>query len=451
MTDRTDRSKKGGKKAPPRGARPTGDTDRPRSSRAGRRPPAAGRDGYQGARRPDSGAGPRRRPDGPDAEGERSGFRSSGRTGGPSRPTHGRTGRPEDGRSAGRDQRAGGRPGERSAGERPRGYRTSTDRPQRTDRGDERNDRGGERQGSRGTGGPRRERPVRERGTHDRTDRNRHEGAGEARPAARGPRLAGAKPFRKPSARGERSRKPGAEPTGDGLIRLNRYLAQSGVASRREADELIKAGVVTVNGVVVTELGTKVHAGDKVHYGGQRLSMEKPRYVLLNKPKGFITTTDDPKDRRTVMQLVAAACPERLYPVGRLDRNTTGLLLMTNDGDLAKKLTHPSHGAEKIYHATLDKAVSKAHLQQLVDGVELEDGMAQADEASFVEGSTRKEVGLKLHMGRNRIVRRMFEALGYEVLKLDRVVFAGLTKKEIPRGTWRMLTDREVVLLKQRK
>lgn len=173
--------------------------------------------------------------------------------------------------------------------------------------------------------------------------------------------------------------------------------------------------------------------------------------MLLNKPKGFITTTDDPKDRRTVMQLVAAACPERLYPVGRLDRNTTGLLLMTNDGDLAKKLTHPSHGAEKIYHATLDKAVSKAHLQQLVDGVELEDGMAQADEASFVEGSTRKEVGLKLHMGRNRIVRRMFEALGYEVLKLDRVVFAGLTKKEIPRGTWRMLTDREVVLLKQRK
>jgi 23S rRNA pseudouridine2605 synthase len=292
---------------------------------------------------------------------------------------------------------------------------------------------------------------VRERGTHDRADRNAHDGASEARPAARGPRHGGARPFRKPSARGERSRKPGAEPAEDGLIRLNRYLAQSGVASRREADELIKAGVVTVNGVVVTELGTKVHAGDKVHYGGQRLSMEKPRYVLLNKPKGFITTTDDPKDRRTVMQLVAAACPERLYPVGRLDRNTTGLLLMTNDGDLAKKLTHPSHGAEKIYHATLDKAVSKAHLQQLVDGVELEDGMAQADEASFVEGSTRKEVGLKLHMGRNRIVRRMFEALGYEVLKLDRVVFAGLTKKEIPRGTWRMLTDREVVLLKQRK
>lgn len=237
----------------------------------------------------------------------------------------------------------------------------------------------------------------------------------------------------------------------DGLVRLNRYLAQSGICSRREADDLIKAGVVTVNGVVVTELGTKVMPGDKVHYGGQRLNMEKKRYVLLNKPKGFITTTDDPKDRRTVMQLVANACPERLYPVGRLDRATTGVLLMTNDGDLAKKLTHPSHGAEKIYHVTLDKAVTKAHLLQLVEGLTLEDGPAQADEAQYVEGATKREVGVRLHMGRNRIVRRMFEHLGYEVLKLDRVVFAGLTKKDLPRGTWRHLSEKEILFLSKRK
>ncbi len=223
------------------------------------------------------------------------------------------------------------------------------------------------------------------------------------------------------------------------------------MASRREADDLIKAGVVTINGKVVTELGTKVRPGDKVHYGGQRLSMEQKRYVLLNKPKDFITTTDDPHDRRTVMALVENACPERLYPVGRLDRNTTGVLLMTNDGDLAKKLTHPSHGAEKIYHVTLDKAVAKAHLEQLVQGVELEDGPAQADEATFVQDSSKKEVGLKLHMGRNRIVRRMFEALGYEVVKLDRVVFAGLTKKDLPRGKWRHLTEKEVLFLTKRR
>lgn len=234
-------------------------------------------------------------------------------------------------------------------------------------------------------------------------------------------------------------------------MRLNRYLAQSGVASRREADELIKAGVVTVNGKVVTELGTKVYPSDKVHYGGQRLSREQPRYVLLNKPKDFLTTTDDPRERRTVMALVESACPERLYPVGRLDRNTTGLLLLTNDGDLAKKLTHPSYGAEKIYHVTLDKSVTKAHLDQLVEGVELEDGPAQADEASFVEAGSKREVGLKIHMGRNRVVRRMFEALGYDVVKLDRVIFAGLTKKDLPRGKWRHLSEKEVMFLTKRK
>ena len=256
---------------------------------------------------------------------------------------------------------------------------------------------------------------------------------------------------RGPDRSSKRGRKAEEGGTGDGRIRLNRYLSNAGVASRREADKLIEAGVVTVNGVVVTELGTKVGPGDRVHYGGQRLSTETKRYVLVNKPKDFITTTDDPHDRRTVMALIEHACKERLYPVGRLDRNTTGLLLMTNDGDLAKKLTHPSFGAEKIYHATLDKAVTRADLEKLVAGIELEDGLATADEASFVANGTKKEVGLKLHMGRNRVVRRMFEALGYEVVKLDRVVFAGLTKKDLPRGKWRHLTDREVLFLSKRK
>ncbi|MEO8587812.1 MAG: pseudouridine synthase [Flavobacteriales bacterium] len=241
------------------------------------------------------------------------------------------------------------------------------------------------------------------------------------------------------------------EGTGDGRIRLNRYLSNAGVASRREADDLIKAGVVQVNGVTVTEMGTKVGPGDRVHYGGQRLSTEKKRYVLVNKPKDFITTTDDPHDRRTVMALIDDACTERLYPVGRLDRNTTGLLLMTNDGDLAKKLTHPSHGAEKLYYVTLDKSVTQADLEKLVEGVELDDGIATADEAAYVQGATKREVGLKLHMGRNRVVRRMFEELGYDVVKLDRVAFAGLTKRDLPRGNWRHLTEKEVLFLSKRK
>ncbi|MFZ1688534.1 MAG: pseudouridine synthase [Flavobacteriales bacterium] len=235
-----------------------------------------------------------------------------------------------------------------------------------------------------------------------------------------------------------------------GQVRLNRFIANSGICSRREADDLIVAGTVTVNGKVVTELGTKVGPDDVITYGGARISMEKKRYVLINKPKDTITTTEDPMDRRTVMSLVSAACPERLYPVGRLDRNTTGVLLLTNDGDLAKKLTHPSHGAEKIYHVTLDKSVTAKDLRQLTDGIALEDGPSAADEASYV-GESKSEVGLKLHMGRNRIVRRMFEAMGYEVVKLDRVLFAGLTKKDLQRGHWRHLTEKEVTLLKRVK
>ncbi len=256
---------------------------------------------------------------------------------------------------------------------------------------------------------------------------------------------------RRPFRRGERSdRFSLPNPANDGLIRLNRYLAQAGIGSRREADELITTGVVTVNGKVVTELGTKVKPEDIVHFGGQKLSVEQKRYVLLNKPKDTITTTDDPRDRHTVMTLIAKACSERLYPVGRLDRNTTGVLLLTNDGDLAKKLTHPSHGAEKLYHATLDRALTVDELHKLTEGVHLDDGLANADEVSFV-GASKREVGLKIHMGRNRVVRRMFEALGAEVVKLDRVMFAGLTKKELQRGHWRHLSEKEVTWLKQMK
>lgn len=256
---------------------------------------------------------------------------------------------------------------------------------------------------------------------------------------------------RRPFRRGERSdRFSLPNPANDGLIRLNRYLAQAGVGSRREADELITSGAVTVNGKVVTELGTKVKPEDLVHFGGQKLNIEQKRYVLLNKPKDTITTTDDPRERHTVMTLIAKACSERLYPVGRLDRNTTGVLLLTNDGDLAKKLTHPSYGAEKLYHATLDRSLTVDELHKLTDGVHLEDGLAHADEVSFV-GATKREVGLKIHMGRNRVVRRMFEALGAEVVKLDRVMFAGLTKKELQRGHWRHLSEKEVTWLKQMK
>jgi 23S rRNA pseudouridine2605 synthase len=334
--------------------------------------------------------------------------------------------------------RADGTPHSKRFGKRPpKAVREggSTERPKRTD---ERRFEGG-RKAAAPSG--RDDRPA--------TRRADREG-GERKPPYRkpGPGKGGAKE-RSGSYRG----RPKPEPRGedDGSIRLNRYLAMSGVASRRDADALIKAGVVTVNGQVVTELGTKVKPTDKVHYGGQRLSRETKRYVLLNKPKDFLTTTEDPRDRRTVMALVEQACAERIYPVGRLDRNTTGLLLLTNDGDLAKKLTHPSHGAEKIYHVTLDKSVTKADLDQLVEGVPLEDGPARADEARYVEGASRREVGLKLHMGRNRVVRRMFEALGYEVVKLDRVVFAGLTKKDLPRGKWRHLSEKEVLFLTKRK
>jgi 23S rRNA pseudouridine2605 synthase len=231
-------------------------------------------------------------------------------------------------------------------------------------------------------------------------------------------------------------------------IRLNRYISNSGVCSRREADELIEAGVITVNGKVVTELGVKVSPDDEVRYDGQRIYPEKFRYVLLNKPKDYITTLDDPEGRQTVMFLVRKACKERIYPVGRLDRATTGLLLLTNDGDLAKRLTHPSHGVQKIYHVELDQKVDPTHLQKMREGIMLEDGMIKADDVAFTgDGEDKKSVGIEIHSGRNRIVRRMFEYFGYNVKKLDRVVFAGLTKKDLPRGEHRHLTEKEVAFL----
>lgn len=238
----------------------------------------------------------------------------------------------------------------------------------------------------------------------------------------------------------------------DGLIRLNKYISNSGICSRREADELIKAGTVTVNGEVVTEMGYKVTIEDVVTYGGEKLVNERKKYLLLNKPKGFITTLDDPQDRKTVLSLISGACKERLYPVGRLDRNTTGLLLFTNDGEITKKLTHPSFGARKIYHVELDKALTHADMQQIMDGVELEDGRIEADDIQYVGGGDDKKIiGIELHSGKNRIVRRIFASLGYEVFKLDRVSFAGLTKKNLPRGNYRFLTEQEVSFLKMLK
>lgn len=241
-------------------------------------------------------------------------------------------------------------------------------------------------------------------------------------------------------------------PKATGQIRLNKYLADSGICSRREADDLILAGAVSVNGVVVTELGTKVNTTDKVVYGGETLNREKLRYVLLNKPKGVITTSDDPYERHTVMELVEGACQERIYPVGRLDRNTIGLLLLTNDGDLAKTLTHPSHEVKKLYHATLDKPLTKNDLMKIREGLVLEDGPIEVDGIDWVvDDPTKREIGIEIHSGRNHIVRRIFESLGYEVVKLDRVMFAGLTKQNLPRGHWRFLTPSEISILKRIK
>jgi len=232
------------------------------------------------------------------------------------------------------------------------------------------------------------------------------------------------------------------------MIRLNKYLANAGICSRREADEFIQAGLVKVNGGTVTELGVKVKRSDEVTFHNDPINLEQKVYVLLNKPKNCVTTADDPQERLTVMDLVKTACHERIFPVGRLDRNTTGVLLLTNDGDLASKLTHPKFLKKKIYHVWLDKDVSVDDMQKMAEGVELDDGEIHADAISYVTEGDNTQVGVEIHSGRNRVVRRMFEALGYHVMKLDRVYFAGLTKKNLKRGQWRYLNDREVSMLR---
>lgn len=254
--------------------------------------------------------------------------------------------------------------------------------------------------------------------------------------------------WKSPKSSGRKSKAPTLEES-DGKIRLNKYIANAGVCSRREADDLIKSGAVKVNGKIITEMGYRISPSDKVQYGDETLSRETKRYLLLNKPKDYITTSSDPSGRKTVMELVSKACRERLYPVGRLDRATTGLLLMTNDGDLAKRLTHPSHQVKKVYHVTLNKNLKAVDMKRIMEGVELEDGTTGVDSINYVgDGSDKSEVGVELHSGKNRIVRRIFEHLGYEVVKLDRTYFAGLTKKDLPRGKFRFLTEKEVIMLR---
>jgi len=241
---------------------------------------------------------------------------------------------------------------------------------------------------------------------------------------------------------------PAEQPISDGLIRLNKYISNSGVCSRRDADKIIADGLITVNGKVITELGFKVSLDDDVQYEGKRLNPERKVYLLLNKPRGFVTTLDDPHAERTVMQLIENACKERVYPVGRLDMQTTGLLLFTNDGELAKKLTHPSYEKKKVYHVQLDKDLEPEDLQKIKQGVELEDGFISADEIELIDYNDKRQVGIEIHSGKNRIVRRIFNHLGYNVERLDRVMFAGLTKKDLPRGRYRFLTPQEVSFLK---
>jgi len=233
------------------------------------------------------------------------------------------------------------------------------------------------------------------------------------------------------------------------IIRLNRFIAHSGVCSRREADELIGNGLITVNGKMVTDLGTKVSAGDDIRYKNRRLSAEKKVYILMNKPRGYVTTVEDPHADQTVIDLIGDACSERVYPVGRLDKETTGVLLLTNDGDLTGKLTHPKYKRKKIYHVFLDKAVTRNDLTLLTEGVELDDEMITADAVSYADPDDKTQIGIEIHSGQNRVVRRIFEKLGYRVKKLDRVYFAGLTKKNLQRGKWRFLSDKEISMLKR--
>ncbi len=259
--------------------------------------------------------------------------------------------------------------------------------------------------------------------------------------------------LRKKSSKSKAKEKAGNElpvASASGVIRLNRYLANSGICSRREADKRIAMGLVSVNGKVVTEMGYKVKPGDEVRYENRLIRAEKPVYILLNKPKGYLTTTNDPQERKTVMHLIGKAVKERIYPVGRLDRNTTGLLLLTNDGMLAEKLSHPSYRVKKVYKVELNRSLTQADAERIREGIQLEEGRAVPDNLAVLSDD-RKTVGIELHIGWNRVVRRMFEALGYEIVKLDRTLYAGLDKKDLPRGRWRFLTPAEIIRLKHLK
>ena len=238
------------------------------------------------------------------------------------------------------------------------------------------------------------------------------------------------------------------ETSANDVTRLNKFIANSGLCSRREADELIRAGKITVNNEIIKELGTKIKPTDEVRYKGKLLQNERPVYILLNKPKDYVTTVKDKHAQKTVMDLIKGACPQRVYPVGRLDRNTTGVLLLTNDGELAKRLTHPRYKKKKVYHVVLDKSVTKKHIDQIAEGIELEDTTVAADAISYVDQDDKTQIGIEIHSGQNRVVRRIFETLGYRIKKLDRVYFAGLTKKNLKRGKWRFLTQKEISRLK---
>lgn len=286
-----------------------------------------------------------------------------------------------------------------------------------------------------------------------RTGKRRTGGAGKS---AHGRQAAGKKVIvlkkrEKPSSQREKPviRRSTQKRAADTEMRLNRFIANAGICSRRDADKYISAGLVTVNGKVVSELGVKVKTTDDVRFDGRRLIPEKKVYLVLNKPKDYVTTTDDPYAEHMVIDLVKNACPERIYPVGRLDKSTTGVLLFTNDGELSDKLTHPSHRVKKIYQVSLDKPLTKNDMLRIAEGIELEDGLIAADAINYVEGN-KSEIGLEIHSGRNRIVRRIFEHLGYRVKKLDRVFFAGITKKNVSRGKWRFLSEKEVQFLKMK-
>jgi pseudouridine synthase len=275
------------------------------------------------------------------------------------------------------------------------------------------------------------------------------------RPEHRGERRPGGydraydrRPDRRPQTKPQQQAEDDGNVFGSTIVRLNKFIANSGICSRREADQFIQTGLVSVNGQIVTELGTKVNVNDDIRFNGERIKGEKKVYILMNKPKDYITSLSDPHADQTVIDLISQYdCPQRIYPVGRLDKATTGVLMLTNDGELAEMLTHPSNEVKKIYHAFLDKELRQADFEAILEGFELEDGEIHADALSYVDGDMT-QVGIEIHSGRNRIVRRIFESLGYNVKKLDRVYFAGLTKKNLPRGHWRFLTDQEVGMLK---